>query len=102
MSKKKQNKNPKPPTVDGVPVTTDSLLGGAIDWDDPAHATTTRTEANGGLERAVDQVVLDAEMVKVRINVSINQHIAGDEVTVDRDHPFYSGLINQRLAEVID
>lgn len=69
-----------------------------IDWEDPAHATTTRTESNGGLADAAEKVVIESEMMRIRISVSVNGHTAGQPLTVERDNEFYAGLLRQGLA----
>lgn len=40
-------------------------------------------------------------MVKIRLNAAVNGYRRGDEFSVDADHPFFSGLVDQGMAEVI-
>lgn len=73
-----------------------------IDWDDPAHATTTRTESNGGLADAAEKVVVESEMMRIRISVSVNGLPSGQQLTVERDNEFYAGLLRQGLATEVE
>lgn len=85
-------------------------VGGEIDWSAKESETLTRTEANGGLDdveqslaeqgQQVEQAA--AETHRVEVLVAINDHHAHDKVTVAKSHPFYSGLLDQNLARVID
>lgn len=43
-----------------------------------------------------------ADTHRVEVLVAINGHHAKDKLTVPVDHPFYSGLLDQNLARVID
>jgi hypothetical protein len=52
------------------------------------------------IEKIVDEQASD--MVRIRVGVNVNNLKRGDQLTVERNHPFYSGLIDQGLVEVID
>lgn len=50
----------------------------------------------------VSQAANDEDTHRVEILVAINGHQAHDKVTVAKSHAFYSGLLDQNLAQVID
>lgn len=60
------------------------------------------TEENDPIQRQAEQVTREAETMRVEILVAVNSHSVNDKVTVERDHPFYSGLVTQNMARVID
>lgn len=53
-------------------------------------------------EEQAEAVVREAEMVRVEILVAVNGHVKHDRVTVASDNEFYSGLVDQKMAQVID
>ena len=75
--------------------------------DDETPASYERdVELEAEIEKIIDDAPVAPEpaggTMRIRIGMNVNSHKRGDEITVDRDHPFYSGLVDQKLAEVID
>lgn len=51
---------------------------------------------------APEESPIDKRQMRIRVNVNVNGHRAGDTLVVDRDHPFYSAILKQKLAEEIN
>jgi hypothetical protein len=53
-------------------------------------------------EEQAAQVEAVAAMTRIQIDVAVNGLPSGQRLTVPIDHPFYAGLIDQKLAHVIE
>lgn len=64
--------------------------------------TDSSPDESGTLQENAEKIVLEAEMVKIKIGIAVNGHNIDDIIVADRHHPLYGGLVDQHLAEVID
>ncbi len=52
-------------------------------------------------EETAAKIEAVAAMTRIEIDVSVNGLPAGQKLTVSTDHPFYAGLLEQKMAHVI-
>lgn len=53
-------------------------------------------------EEQAAQVEQQAEMIRIQIDVAVNGLPSGQKLTVPSDHEYYTGLVDQKLAHVIE
>ena len=70
--------------------------------DDQAEAAREDEASDSNEMSDAEKVTLEAGRMRIRINVAVNGHRPNDRLVVDRDHPFYSALVNQKLAEIVE
>ena len=90
-----------------LPLLRDRMLTPTIEGDDMGEDENIEVEAEATVEETIEKVddVIQSthyDRIKIRLGVAVNGYKKGDELTVDRNHPFFSKLVEQGIAEVVD
>lgn len=93
MGSKKDSKKAKAKAEDAAVDELDTQL------DEATEAARDSDEQSR--EEQAAQVEAVAAMTRIQIDVSVNGLPEGQKLTVDPNHPFYAGLIEQKMAHVI-